>query len=113
MRKNALISAMLSVALASFAWGQSNANGIGYFALEVPANVTITIDGDDGDWAWFDPIFTVGPDEMYEIQKAEVLDKSDLDVAIMTAWTGTDRDNRALRICPRHRRHASRHLRRL
>ena len=94
MRKNSLIAAMLSVALASFAWGQSNANGIGYFALEVPANVTITIDGDDGDWAWFDPIFTVGPDEMYEIQKAEVLDKSDLDVAIMTAWTGTDRDNR-------------------
>ena len=94
MRKNSLIAAMLSVALASFAWGQSNANGIGYFALEVPADVTITIDGEDGDWAWFDPIFTVGPDEMYEIQKAEVLDKSDLDVAIMTAWTGTDRDNR-------------------
>ena len=39
-------------------------------------------------------ISTVGPDEMYEIQKAEVLDKSDLDVAIMTAWTGTDRDNK-------------------
>ena len=34
MRKNAFIASMLSVALASFAWGQSNANGIGYFALE-------------------------------------------------------------------------------
>ena len=80
--------------LATMALAQSNANGIGYFALEVPPDITITIDGDDADWMWYDPIFAVGPDEMYEIQKAETVDKSDLDIAIMTGWTGTDRDNK-------------------
>lgn len=94
MTKKFLLAILLVFGLATMALAQSNANGIGYFALEVPPDITITIDGDDADWMWYDPIFAVGPDEMYEIQKAETVDKSDLDIAIMTGWTGTDRDNK-------------------
>ena len=93
MKKFAL-GAMLVFAMASTSDAGSNANGIGYFALEVPAGHTISVDGDLSDWAWFDPAFIYGPDDMTEILIGEMPPKSDIDVAAYTAWTGTDRDNK-------------------
>jgi hypothetical protein len=91
--KKIILSAVLVVALAGACFG-GNANGIGYFALEIPPGQTITIDGDGSDWAWFDPSFVYGPDDMIEIITGEMPPKSDIDMAIMTGWTGADRDNR-------------------
>ena len=48
MKKFAL-GAMLVFAMASTSDAGSNANGIGYFALEVPAGHTINVDGDLSD----------------------------------------------------------------
>lgn len=88
------LSAVLVLALAGASFGFGNANGIGYFALEVPPNVTIAIDGKGDDWAWFDPAFIYGPDDMIEIITGQVPPKSDIDMAVMTAWTGANRDNK-------------------
>ena len=94
MKKILFLSAVLLLALTGASFGFGNANGIGYFALEVPADVTIAIDGNDADWGWFDAAFVYGPDDMIEIITGEVPPKSDIDMAIMTAWTGSDRDNK-------------------
>ena len=92
LRKAILLAAALLIgASASFA---GNANGIGYFALEIPADVTMTIDGNGDDWGWFDQTFAYGPDDMIEIITGEIPSKADIDVVIMTGWTGADRDNR-------------------
>jgi hypothetical protein len=92
--KRFIAAAGLIFAMASASIAGSNANGIGYFALEVPADITITADGDLNDWAWFDPNFIYGPDDMTEILAGEMPTKADLDIAAYTAWTGTDRDNK-------------------
>lgn len=86
-----LAAALVMVASASFA---GNANGIGYFALEVPAGHTINIDGEGSDWGWFDLAFGYGPDDCIEIITGEIPSKADIDFVAMTAWTGDDRDNR-------------------
>jgi hypothetical protein len=88
------IAAIMTLAMASASIAGSNANGIGYFALEVPIGQTIIADGDISDWAWFDPNFIYGPDDMTEILAGEMPTKADLDIAAYTAWTGTDRDNK-------------------
>lgn len=65
LRKAILLTvALLIGASASFA---GNANGIGYFALEIPSGVTMNIDGNGDDWGWFDQTFAYGPDDMIEI----------------------------------------------
>lgn len=92
LRKAILLAgALLIGASASFA---GNANGIGYFALEIPTGVTMNIDGNGDDWGWFDQTFAYGPDDMIEIITGEIPSKADIDVIIMTGWTGADRDNR-------------------
>lgn len=78
---------------ATVAMAHNNANGFGYFALEVPSDVTITADGDDGDWSWFDDGFIVPSDEMFEIITEALPTKDDLDVAVRTAWAPAP-DNR-------------------
>jgi len=93
-KKVFIISIFLVFGLASMCFAHSEANGIGYYALEVPADVTITVDGDDSDWAWFDPSFIYGPDDMQELRTGEMPPKSDIDIAARVAWTGTDRDNK-------------------
>lgn len=93
-KKILLASAVMILALTGVCFGFGNANGVGYFALEVPPDVTITIDGKGDDWGWFDPAFTYGPDAMIEIITGQVPPKSDIDMAVMTAWTGANRDNK-------------------
>ena len=93
MKKAIALSAALVVAFSGATFA-GNANGIGYFALEVPAGVTITPDGDPSDWGWFDRTFTYGPDDCVEIITGTIPPKDDLDFAAWTAWTGADRDNK-------------------
>ena len=91
MRICAVFGVLLLAASTCFA--HSNANGFGYFALEWPSDVTYVADGEDGDWAWYDPNFIVTPDEMGEVVQQVIPDKSDIDVSIRTAWTQAP-DNR-------------------
>ena len=70
---------------AGMAQAHNNANGFGYFALEVPSDVTITADGSDADWGWFDNTFAVLPDEMFDVITETIPPKSDIDLAAMTA----------------------------
>lgn len=57
--------AVVAVAfLAGGAAAYENANGIGYFALQVPDPAAITVDGVGSDWGWFDPDFIVTTDQM-------------------------------------------------
>jgi len=78
---------------AGMAQAHNNANGFGYFALEVPSDVTITADGSDADWGWFDNTFAVLPDEMFDVITETIPPKSDIDLAAMTAWAPAP-DNR-------------------
>jgi cellulose/xylan binding protein with CBM9 domain len=94
MKRTLFLTAVFMLAVAGASFGFGNANGIGYYALEIPTDVTITIDGNSDDWAWFDNSFTYGPDDMIEIITGEMPPKSDIDMAVMTAWTGSDRDNK-------------------
>ena len=95
MTKRVLILGLgLVLGLASMSFASANANGIGYFALEVPDDVTIVADGNDNDWVWFDPAFIITTDDMQELRTGVMVSKDDLDFAGRVAWTGTDRDNR-------------------
>ena len=85
MKVLAVFGILLLAVGACFA--HSNANGFGYFALEWPADVTYVADGEDGDWAWYDPNFIITPDEMGEVVQQVIPDKSDIDISIRTAWT--------------------------
>ena len=91
MRVCAVFGVLLLATSTCFA--HSNANGFGYFALEWPSDVTYVADGEDGDWAWYDPNFIITPDEMGEVVQQVIPDKSDIDVSIRTAWTQAP-DNR-------------------
>jgi hypothetical protein len=54
----------------------------------------MSVDGLDTDWAWFDPDFVVGPDQMANtLGGGEMPTKDDIDIAIMAGWT-PEPDNR-------------------
>lgn len=96
MRRDFAILAMAVLALgllASGATAYENANGIGYFALQVPNPAAITVDGRGTDWAWFDPDFVVTTDQMANTLGNPIPPKSDIDAAIHIGWT-PEPDNR-------------------
>lgn len=70
-----------------------NCNGVGYFALQVPNPGAMKVDGGDSDWAWFDPAYIVGPDQMCNTLGNPIPPKSDIDIAIRAGWT-PEPDNR-------------------
>ena len=94
---NVFITALFLSLLAAFTAAQahSNANGSGYYALEWPSDVVFAADGQDGDWAWFNPEFAVGSPEMTEVLEGDLLPAADLHIHIRTAWTQPP-DNRLL-----------------
>ena len=95
MKKLAVLT-MIAVGLmlyAGSAISYENANGIGYFALEVPDPGSMVVDGRDNDWGWFDADYIVGPDQMACTLTQVVPPKSDIDIAIMAGWTA-EPDNR-------------------
>jgi hypothetical protein len=79
--------------LASGAMAYENANGVGYYALQIPDPAAITVDGVGGDWAWFDPDFVVTTDQMANTLGNPIPPKSDIDAAIHIGWT-PEPDNR-------------------
>jgi hypothetical protein len=96
MQRKFSLLALVVLALGLFASGAlayENANGIGYFALQVPDPAAITVDGLGNDWAWFDPDFIVGSDQMANTLGNPIPDKSDIDIAIHIGWT-PEPDNR-------------------
>jgi hypothetical protein len=96
MQRKFSLLALVVLALGLFASGAlayENANGIGYFALQVPNPAAITVDGLGNDWAWFDPDFIVGSDQMSNTLGNPIPDKSDIDIAIHIGWT-PEPDNR-------------------
>jgi hypothetical protein len=94
MRRLLLGVAVLAVVvIATSAGAYENCNGIGYFALEVPNPAAITVDGKANDWAWFDPDYIVGPDQMCNTLAEAVPPRSDIDIAIHAGWS-PEPDNR-------------------
>lgn len=81
------------IALAGSSVAYENANGVGYFALEVPNPGAMVVDGKDNDWTWFDPAYIVGPDQMANTLTGVMPPKSDIDIAIRAGWT-PEPDNR-------------------
>ena len=93
MQRKLVLLVVLTLALATGAMAYENANGIGYFALQVPNPASMTVDGLDNDWSWFDSDFIVGPDQMAATVGGAVPGKDDIDIAIMAGWT-PEPDNR-------------------
>jgi hypothetical protein len=82
-----LFGVLVALAVSGTCLAHSNANGIGYFALQVPNPTAMKIDGRDDDWTWYDPAYIVTPEEMFEIITGEMPPKSDIDLIILTGWT--------------------------
>jgi len=90
MRKKWLMLALVVLALGLLVGSgeaYENANGVGYFALQVPNPAAMRLDGLDSDWAWFDPAYIVGPDQMANTLGNPIPPKSDIDIAIKAGWT--------------------------
>jgi hypothetical protein len=92
MRK---LTIVVAVAIAILAWsGISFAYSEGYWGLGpypcvgLPTGATITVDGDAADWSWFPAESVIPIDDMGNTLGAGAMpDKSDLDIAIMAAWS--------------------------
>ena len=95
MKKGMILAAMVLIAWVgtSLASPHENANGIGYFALEIPNTDAMALDGMDDDWGWFDPAYVITPDDMTCTLTGAVPDKSDWDCAIKVGWS-PEPDNR-------------------
>ncbi|MBT6145158.1 MAG: hypothetical protein HN712_19390 [Gemmatimonadetes bacterium] len=98
MRKTIVLgTALVAVLLAGIsapAVAFENCNGIGYFALQVPNPGSMNPDGNAADWAWFDPDFIVGNDQLCDVVgSGEFPSRADLDIAHHVAWS-PEPDNR-------------------
>jgi hypothetical protein len=96
MKKWMILAVMVVglVAWAGSSLANENANGYGYFALQVPDPGSMVVDGLDDDWGWFDPQFAIGPDQMAVTSGGpDMPDKSDWDCVIKVGWT-PEPDNR-------------------
>ena len=90
MRKSVILLAILAVALvwSGTALAQhKNSNGIGYFALQVPDPAAMVMDARDGDWAWFDPSFVIGTDQLESTIAKPLPERDDWDASVRVAWT--------------------------
>jgi hypothetical protein len=81
---SALVIALSSAALAHV--------GITIYIPQVPDPASMKMDGRDNDWGWMDPSFIMTTDGMFTAG-GEVIQKSDYDVAISSAWSAQP-DNR-------------------
>lgn len=88
----ALLAPALLVAFPHASSAYENANGVGYVALQLPDTVSVTIDGQGDDWAWFHPDYVVLPREMsYNVGSRQP--GGDIDISVRAAWT-PEPDNR-------------------
>lgn len=86
---------LLVVALSLVVWSGAalaqenyNANGEGYFALQVPDPDAMVIDGYDDDWAWFDPGYIYYPEDLEECCQGPWPSKDEFDANLRFAWSG-------------------------
>ena len=88
-----MISFVVLCVAVSAAWAQynppadRNANGIGYFMLEVPDPAAMVMDGSDADWGWFDPMYVITMDQLVSEQAAPLPDPSEMEISAMLGWT--------------------------
>lgn len=96
MRKFLVTAAMLSLVVASAVQGQfwdpptlenRNASGLEYYMLEIP-NTSMVIDGNDNDWAWFDPDYILTMDEWRDEGDRPLPTRADLDITTKLGWAG-------------------------
>jgi hypothetical protein len=89
MRKIILCGALVAFAVAANAQApvNRNANGFGYFLLQVPNPGAMVIDGHDNDWAWFDPTYVVTMDQWRSEQDAPLPDPSDFELTMKMGWS--------------------------
>jgi hypothetical protein len=89
MRRSLAALAILALAAAAYAQApvNRNANGIGYFSLQVPDPAAMVIDGSDADWAWFDPTYVITMDQFRSEQDAPMPDPSDMEITAKLAWS--------------------------
>lgn len=93
MRKLMISLVVLCVAMWGAAWAQynppvdRNANGIGYFMVEVPNPSSIVIDGDNSDWAWFPADYMITMDQLVSEQGAPLPDPSEMEISAMLGWS--------------------------
>ena len=87
------LAATILLSTLSAAVAYENANGVGYFALEVKDPGSMVIDGIADDWAWFDPEYAIGLDQMAITLGGPIPPPSDIDITIMAGWS-PEPDNR-------------------
>ena len=78
-----LLSLVLTVPITSIA---SAHVGVTVPFVEVPDPAAITIDGDDGDWAFFDPRLALDREGFFD-RESDHVDAADFDFTIYTAWS--------------------------
>jgi len=93
MRKVLLPTLAVVLLIASNGDAYENCNGIGYFALQVPNSGSMNPDGNKGDWAWYDPEFIIGPDQMCNTLGGGMPTLDDFDIAVHFGWA-PEPDNR-------------------
>ena len=72
---------------------RNGSQGFWFYMLEVPNTGSMSMDGYNDDWAWFDPEFTLTNDEWRDEGDRPAPDRSDLNVTTFMGWKGGD-DNR-------------------
>lgn len=89
MRK--ILFGLVILALAGAAFAQApanrNANGVGYYVLQIPNPASMVIDGSDADWAWFDPTYVITMDQFRSEQDAPMPDPADMEITAKLAWS--------------------------
>ena len=78
-----LLSLTLTIPITSIA---SAHVGVTVPFVEVPDPAAITIDGDDGDWAFFDPRLALDREGFFD-RESDQVDAADFDFTIYTAWS--------------------------
>ncbi|MEW6751352.1 MAG: hypothetical protein AB1505_10295 [Candidatus Latescibacterota bacterium] len=97
MRRYLVLSAALLLAVAGAVQGQfwdpptlenRNASGFEYYWLEIPNPGSIVIDGEDGDWAWYDPEYILTMEEWRDEADRPLPTRADLDITTKMGWAG-------------------------
>jgi len=101
MRRLLVVSAALALAAVGTAFAgnadrfndppsiaERNATGFDYYMLEVPAGVTMDMDGSDADWAWYDPEYVMTILDFRDEGDRPFPSRDDLDITAKLAWKG-------------------------
>ena len=85
-------SAILAVALCMMATVAFAHVGVTVFYPEVPDPASMTIDGNDNDWGWYDPALALNQPDFFD-RANDFVEISDYDFTILNGWSAAP-DNR-------------------